>query len=244
MKFYFFKNLILTLFTRFYNNILYYIYKIINQYNIKLQIVIFCILYTLMSTNNILDCQPTDGTTHEYKNEPAPYVNYASKPIFIPGTRELLPELPTSMYNTPDLPATPLQSNTTELLQTPTLSSRAELPATPVQYNSSIITENQSVTSNIYELDVNNSLRSSLIVEERSEISYGNNNQILNEVGYLAPYSVMQLATFNYTERIKVGRIDRVITSFKSLNSKIGKLDEKLDDTTIKYYGMGKRKIY
>lgn len=54
----------------------------------------------------------------------------------------------------------------------------------------------------------------------------------------------MQPAAFDYTERIKVGRIDRVITSFKSLNSKIGKLDEKLDDTTIKYYGMGKRKIY
>lgn len=269
MKFYFTsKNLILTLFTRFYNYILYYIYKIINQDNIILNIVILCILYTLISTNNILDCQPTDGTTYNYvyDNEPAPYVNYASRPIFIPGTRELLPELPTSMHNTPELPATPLQSNTPELPETPVQSSRAELAATPIQYNSSIITENQSVASNIHELDVNISLRSSLIVEhnsvvsdinelgvnntqlsslieDRSVITNTNYDQTLN-VGYLAPDSVMQPVTFDYTERIKVGRFDRVITSFKSLNSKIEKLDEKLDHTTIKYYGMGKRKIY
>lgn len=70
------------------------------------------------------------------------------------------------MHNTLELPATPLQSNTPELAQTPTLSSIAELAATTIQYNNSNITENHSVASNIHELDVNNSLRSSLIVEE------------------------------------------------------------------------------
>lgn len=63
MKFYFpSKNLIFTMFTRFYNNMLYYIHKIINPDNIKLKIVIFCILYKPISTNNILDYQPTDAT--------------------------------------------------------------------------------------------------------------------------------------------------------------------------------------
>ena len=45
--------------------------------------------------------------------------------------------------------------------------------------------ENQQIISNIYKLDINNLLHSFLIIENRSELSYNNNNQILNKVEYL-----------------------------------------------------------
>lgn len=115
------------------------------------------------------------------------------------------------------------------------------MPIIPVQYNKFIIIENQLIISNIYKLDINNSLHSSLIIENRSEFSYCNNNQILNKVEYLVFYSIMQQATFDYIEKIKVRKIDKVI---KLLNSKIRKLDKKLDNTTIKYYSIEKYKIY
>lgn len=45
----------------------------------------------------------------------------------------------------------------------------------------------------------------------------------------------MQQATFDYIEKIKVRKIDKIITYIKLLYSKIRKLDKKLDNTTIKY---------
>ena len=57
----------------------------------------------------------------------------------------------------------------------------------------------------------------------------------------------MQQATSDYIEKIKVRKIDKVITYIKLLNSKIKKLDKKLDIANIKYYSIEiykKCKIY
>ena len=107
-----------------------------------------------------------------------------------------------------------------------------------ISQSESTMPQHGSVYSNINELGADNSIRSSIDVQYGS-VTPTTIDQHNDQIGYLAPDSALHNAAYDPTERLepKVGIFDKIITSVKSF-------DAKVEATTVKYYGMGKRKIY
>lgn len=108
---------------------------------------------------------------------------------------------------------------------------------------SSMIAENGSISSNRHELGTGNSIRSSMVTENGSVLptpvvtDNGRTGYLDDPVGYLAPDSAFVPQPYDPTENTKPSTFNTIIASFDSL-------EKKLDSKAIKYYGMGKRKIY
>ena len=232
----------------------------------------FYILFTIflfIYNSEVVVCQPTDNNNYpdewNYTERP-PRPNYATKPVLVPGADGLvlMPELPAtpvpgtvaSQANNnlglTELPATPLQSNSSSVVAVnQSIASNiyelggnnsTNVSMSTTSQNTSMMAENGSVPSNIHELGVDISVRSSIIAEDGSATptTVGNNNDATfnDGIGYLAPDSAMHSNPHHdYTERVGPGTYSKIVTSLEGLS-------ERIDKTAIKYYGMGKRKLY
>ena len=225
-----------------------------------------------ISFSDVIYCMPPYDWPYPESDTP-PHVNMEGKPVFVPHqfTNSSVPsnihELPThitlenSSLNSIESLNSSTRANVGVESSVNTIDeglSNSSGSSTPTVHelnantspSSSLLVEgvNNSVRSNIQELGVDTSERSSLLIEDGSNTSavFNDNlryhapqpNEYCYGEGFVAPNDTLVSSPCDPTineHRAPLGY--KVITTLKGFEGK-------MDDYIIKYYGVGKRKIY